>query len=75
MKKNALNFLIQSTNADKVTLFRHQCEMNLARQFGAKFKNFTPDSCDFIFPNEAAAEAFEKIRNNDEYRFYKNEDK
>lgn len=59
----ALNFFVQSQNAsEKVTLFRHQFEITLAKQFGAKFKHFTPDSCDMIFPNEQAAESFERLR-------------
>ena len=36
--------------------------MELATKFGAKFKNFTPDSCDMIFPNKEAMENFEKAR-------------
>ena len=46
----------------KFIKFRHQAEMSLAMQFGAKFKNFTPDSCDFIFPDKESMDAFEEAR-------------
>lgn len=60
--KNVLNFFVQSTEAEQFVKFRHQAEMSLAKQFGATFKHFTPDSCDMIFPNKESMEAFEKAR-------------
>ena len=36
--------------------------MELAEKFGARFKNFTPDSCDMIFPNKESMDAFEEAR-------------
>lgn len=54
--KSMLNFFVQSQN---VTAFRHSYLQKLAESFGAKCKNFTPDSCDMIFPNK---EAFENAR-------------
>lgn len=60
--KNALNFFVQSAEAERFARFLHQVEMNLAKQFGATFKHFTPDSCDMIFPSKESMEAFEKAR-------------
>lgn len=60
--KNSLNFFVQSTEAERFARFLHQVEMNLAKQFGATFKHFTPDSCDMIFPSKESMEAFEKAR-------------
>ena len=57
-----MNFFTQAKNAEKAMLFRHQNEMALARKYGAKFKNFTPDSCDFIFPNKEAMQAYTRER-------------
>lgn len=54
-----LNFFVQSQN---VTAFRHSYLQKLAESFGAKCKNFTPDSCDMIFPNKEAFEKFENAR-------------
>ena len=72
----ALNFFVQSQNAsERVTLCTHQFEIPLARQFGAKFKHFTPDSCDMIFPNEHAAESFERLRTEYAMEILKNENK
>ncbi len=57
--KSMLNFFVQSQN---VTAFRHSYLQKLAESFGAKCKNFTPDSCDMIFPNKEAFEKFENAR-------------
>jgi len=57
--KSMLNFFVQSQN---VTAFRHSYLQKLAESFGAKCKNFTPDSCDMIFPNKEAFEKFEDAR-------------
>jgi hypothetical protein len=57
--KPMLNFFVQSQN---VTAFRHSYLQKLAESFGAKCKNFTPDSCDMIFPNKEAFEEFENAR-------------
>lgn len=57
--KPMLNFFVQSQN---VTAFRHSYLQKLAESFGAKCKNFTPDSCDMIFPNKEAFEKFENAR-------------
>ena len=57
--KSMLNFFVQSQN---VTAFRHSYLQRLAESFGAKCKNFTPDSCDMIFPNKEAFEEFENAR-------------
>lgn len=51
--KSMLNFFVQSQN---VTAFRYSYLQKLAESFGAKCKNFTPDSCDMIFPNKKAFE-------------------
>ncbi len=59
------NFFTQVREAEKFIKFRHQYLIELAKQYGATFKNFTPDSCDMIFPNKESMEAFEKAR--DEY--------
>lgn len=56
------NFFTQVKEAEQFIKFRHQCEIELAKKFGAKCKNFTPDSCDMIFPNKESMEAFEKAR-------------
>ena len=64
--KSMLNFFVQSQN---VTAFRHSYLQKLAESFGAKCKNFTPDSCDMIFPNKEAFEKFENAR-----KFVKPED-
>lgn len=60
--KGNLNFFVQSTEAEQFVKFRHQAEMDLAKQFGATFKHFTPDSCDMVFPSKDSMEAFEKAR-------------
>ena len=60
--KKVLNFFLQAHQAEQFMKFRHQSEMELAKKFGAKFKNFTPDSCDFIFPNKEAMDKFEEAR-------------
>ncbi len=44
--------------------------MSLAMQFGAKFKNFTPDSCDFIFPDKESMDAFEEARKEEARKLY-----
>ena len=68
-KKNftqtAKNFFCQANEAEKFVKFRHQHLIELAKQYGATFKHFTPDSCDMVFPNKDSMEAFEKAR--DEY--------
>lgn len=56
------NFFTQVKEAEQFIKFRHQAEIELAKKFGARFKNFTPDSCDMIFPNKESMEAFEKSR-------------
>lgn len=56
------NFFAQTKKAEQFMKFRHQCEMELAEMFGARFKNFTPDSCDMIFPNKESMDAFEEAR-------------
>ena len=56
------NFFAQMKKAEQFVKFRHQAEMELAEKFGAKFKNFTPDSCDMIFPNKESMDAFEGAR-------------
>lgn len=56
------NFFAQTKEAEQFMKFRHQCEIELAKKFGARFKNFTPDSCDMIFPNKESMDAFEKAR-------------
>lgn len=63
--QTAKNFFCQTREAEKFIKFRHQYLIELAKQYGATFKNFTPDSCDMIFPNKESMEAFEKAR--DEY--------
>lgn len=63
--KSFVNFFCQTNEAEKFVKFRHQYLIELAKQYGATFKNFTPDSCDMIFPNKESMEAFEKAR--DEY--------
>jgi len=63
--KPFINFFYQTNEAEKFVKFRHQYLIELAKQYGATFKNFTPDSCDMIFPNKESMEAFEKTR--DEY--------
>lgn len=60
--KSMLNFFVQSQNSEKVTAFRHSYLQKLAEAFGAKCKNFTPDSCDMTFPNKKAFEEFEEAR-------------
>lgn len=60
--QTAKNFFCQANEAEKFMKFRHQSEMELAKQYGATFKHFTPDSCDMIFPNKESMEAFEKAR-------------
>lgn len=60
--KSSLNYFVQSAEAERFAKFLHQVEMDLARQFGATFKHFTPDSCDMIFPSKESMEAFEKAR-------------
>jgi hypothetical protein len=57
--KSMINFFVQTQN---VTAFRHSYLQRLAESFGAKCKNFTPDSCDMIFPNKEAFEKFENAR-------------
>lgn len=68
-KKNfiqtAKNFFCQVNEAEQFVKFRHRYLIDLAKQYGATFKHFTPDSCDMIFPNKESMEAFEKAR--DEY--------
>lgn len=71
MKSN-LNFFVQSTEAERFAEFLHQVEMDLARQFGATFKHFTPDSCDMIFPSKESMEAFEKARKDYLVKYGKN---
>lgn len=56
------NFFAQTKEAEQFMKFRHQAEIELAKKFGARFKNFTPDSCDMIFPNKESMDAFEKAR-------------
>lgn len=73
--RKVLNAFVQARNSEKEILFRHQFEMALARQFGAKFKNFTPDSCDMVFPNKQAAESFERLRTGYAMEVLKNESK
>ncbi len=63
--QTAKNFFCQTSEAEKFIKFRHQYLIELAKQYGATFKHFTPDSCDMIFPNKESMEAFEKAR--DEY--------
>lgn len=60
--KPFMNFFCQTNEAEKFVKFRHQAEMELAKKFGARFKNFTPDSCDMIFPNKESMDAFEEAR-------------
>lgn len=64
MKKarSFMNFFCQTNEAEKFVKFRHQAEIELAKKFGARFKNFTPDSCDMIFPNKESMDAFEEAR-------------
>ena len=62
LKQVVKNFFTQAHTADEYRKFRHQSEMELAKKFGARFKNFTPDSCDMIFPTKEAMEAFEEAR-------------
>lgn len=63
--QTAKNFFCQTSEAEQFIRFRHQYLIELAKQYGATFKHFTPDSCDMIFPNKESMEAFEKAR--DEY--------
>lgn len=63
--QTAKNFFCQTSEAEKFIKFRHQYLIELAKQYGATFKHFTPDSCDMIFLNKESMEAFEKAR--DEY--------
>lgn len=53
---------MQTKKAEQFVKFRHQTEIELAKKFGASFKNFTPDSCDMIFPNKESMDAFEEAR-------------
>lgn len=53
---------MQTKKAEQFMKFRHQTEIELAKKFGANFKNFTPDSCDMIFPNKESMDAFEEAR-------------
>lgn len=61
--KSFMNFFCQTNEAEKFIKFRHQYLIDLAKQYGATFKNFTPDSCDMVFSNKESMEAFEKARN------------
>ena len=63
MKRIVTNdFFAQMKKAEQFIKFRHQTEIELAEKFGARFKNFTPDSCDMIFPNKESMDAFEEAR-------------
>ena len=46
-----------------VMAFRHSSLKDLAKKYGSTCKNFTPDSCDMIFPSKEAFDEFEKERN------------
>lgn len=76
-KKNfvqtAKNFFCQANEAEKFVKFRHQHLIELAKQYGATFKHFTPDSCDMIFPNKDSMEAFEEARKEYAKKFAKNQ--